>query len=34
MVWSLRDDVSDMLNTLAASNEGYVQQLLKVREIV
>jgi len=34
MVSCLRDDVSDLLNSLAANNESYVQQLMKIREML
>jgi len=34
MVASLKDDVSDLLNSLAANNQGYIHQLSKIREIM
>ena len=34
MVGCLKDDVSDLLNSLAANNEGYVHQLKKIREML
>ena len=34
MVNCLRDDVSDLLNSLAANNENYVHQLKKIRELL
>ena len=34
MVSCLRDDVSDLINSLAASNESYIHQLHKIREML
>ena len=34
MVACLRDDVSDLLNSLAANNESYIHQLKKIREML
>ena len=34
MVSCLRDDVSDLLNSLAANNEAYIHQLKKIREML
>lgn len=34
MVSCLRDDVSDLLNSLAANNENYIVQLKKIREML
>ena len=34
MVACLRDDVSDLLNSLAANNDGYVHELKKIREML
>ena len=34
MVRCLRDDVSDLLNSLAANNESYVHQMKKIREML
>lgn len=34
MVTCLRDDVSELLNSLAVQNEGYIHELRKIREII
>ena len=34
MVACLRDDVSDLLNSLAANNESYIHQLKRIREML